>query len=87
MTIGISLFTCLLFFQSGDPKTIVIFLWTKLITNGFVFLSMHLFNKDKFCFFHNLGYSVRRLYIFSFVTDLLLWSLLLSLTLIIYENG
>ncbi|PZR40315.1 MAG: hypothetical protein DI538_04530 [Azospira oryzae] len=87
MTIGVSLLTCFLFVQSGDPKAIVLFLWTKLITNGVALLFLHLFDRDKLYFFYNLGYSARRLSVLSFVFDLLLWSLLLSLTLIIHENS
>jgi len=80
LTIGISLFTCFLFWQSGNLATIPVFLWTKSITNGLALLFIHLFSRDKLYFFFNLGYSTRRVYTFSFAFDLLLWLLFTTLT-------
>src|SRR5688572_17731564 len=78
--LGISLFGCWLIWIYGSWQFMPMF-WTKVLTNILLGLFIHVFSPGQFNFFNNLGYSKSRLYVFTFIFDMVIWFLLSWLTI------
>lgn len=71
--IGISLICAYQVWQAGSAYFIFRVLWAKVLTSLVIGTYIFLFRSGQFTFYHNLGYPVSRLFIFSFVLDFLIW--------------
>lgn len=49
------------------------FLWIKLLSNAVVWYTVSAFNRPKFLFYQNLGFTIWQLFTAAFVWDLLLF--------------
>jgi hypothetical protein len=70
--------------MNGDWNAIASSLWMKLFTNVILGLFIQIFSPEQLYFFHNLGYNKIRLYMFTFILDMVIWVLLSWLTIKIF---
>lgn len=81
--IGISLICAYQVWQAHSPYFIVRVLWAKVLTSIVIGTYIFLFRSRQFVFYNNLGYTVSRLFIVSFVLDFLIWvSIVVTVTLL-----
>src|SRR6218665_1052924 len=83
LTNSITLVTCITLWLYGNADFIMINLWSKIITNAIALLFFHLFSTKQLYFFYNLSHTALELYCFAFVFDLIIWTSLTLLTLLL----
>lgn len=59
--------------------------WIKAISIILIGVYVEVFQSNKFYFFYNLGYSKKSLYAGTILIDLIIWSVCLSLSLIVFS--
>jgi len=83
ITTSITVFECYLIAVTGNPQVILVLLWTKLASDlviGFLFAMLQ---GHKLYFYYNLGYSRVHLFGGALVFDLIVWTSLMTVTLLI----
>lgn len=80
LTTAITFFQCVLMATATSWYFSITLFWTKLISSMLIGVLFHFFKHDHLYFFYNLGYSLRRLYTLVFSLDMLIWTLLITLT-------
>jgi hypothetical protein len=83
-SILISVFGCFLVVQTGTPLSMVYVFWMKISTSFMLGLYVHFFKARTYVFYHNLGYSIRQLYAFTFLIDFAIWIALSLITIFIW---
>lgn len=80
LTVGASLFTCVLYFLATEPLFAIPLFWSKLLSNALVILFFHIFQQDRLYLFYNLGVTRLFLYISCVALDLIIWLGLILIT-------
>jgi hypothetical protein len=80
---AVTLFSCYLIIDEGSGRHGLILFWLKVVTLLVFGTFLHLSNAGQLYFFHNLGYSTRRLYTLTALLDLGIWLLLTIATILI----
>ena len=71
----------------GSGRIAMYMFWMKIITSFGLGILFHLIHAQQLYFFNNLGYSKKRLYIYTVALDLLIWlALTITTVLIIWKT-
>jgi hypothetical protein len=73
---AVNLFSCYIIFDEGSATYSLQLFWLKVITIPLLGALFHLSRGERLYFFHNLGYSTRRLYTLTALLDLGIWFIL-----------
>jgi hypothetical protein len=77
---AVNLFSCYILFDEGSAGYSLLLFWLKILTIPMFGVLFHLSRSERLYFFHNLGYSTRRLYTLTALFDLGIWFLLILIT-------
>ena len=81
--IAISLICALQVWISGSGYFVFRVLWVKILTTVVIGTFIALFRTEQFVFYNNLGWSRPRLLVFTFILDLSIWLLLMTITVML----
>jgi hypothetical protein len=70
-----SLFTCYLLLAWGSSYYVLTLFWIKAFSTALLGAIFHFTRDGQLSFYHNLGYSTRRLYLLTAGLDFMLWLL------------
>ena len=68
-----TLFTCYLLFKWGSPYYALTLFWIKGLSSVLIGTVFHFTRSEQLHFYHNLGFSTARLYVFVVMLDFVIW--------------
>lgn len=75
---------CFLMIRTGIPLSLVYVFWLKIWTSILFGLYVHFFRSASYVFYHNLGFSIVRLYTFTLLIDFGIWLIMSLLSILIF---
>jgi hypothetical protein len=72
---------CYFLVQAAHPLFLIYVFWMKVFTSFFLGLYFYFFRAHSLMFYHNLGFSSRQLYGFTFLIDFSIWMLASAYTI------